>query len=139
MDYEAAIGRILEAAETQSPLACTAVAVHAVMTGVHDPEHLHRLQHLDLLVPDGQPVRIALRFLHGVRLNDRVYGPDLMLLICEQCAKRGLPVWLFPLTREPRRLWRRYLLLSPEFVFRVILNRNHVQPASPPVKDILPG
>ncbi|MCL7406660.1 WecB/TagA/CpsF family glycosyltransferase [Marivivens sp.] len=28
--------------------------------------------------------------------------------------------WLFRLLQEPRRLWRRYLILAPKFVFRVL-------------------
>ena len=37
----------------------------------------------------GQPVRWALKLLHGVSLPDRVYGPTLMLRICEGAAKTG--------------------------------------------------
>ena len=29
--------------------------------------------------------------------------------------------WLFRLSREPRRLWRRYLINGPEFAFLVVL------------------
>lgn len=31
--------------------------------------------------------------------------------------------WLFRLLSEPRRLWRRYLVLAPRFVVLVILER----------------
>jgi exopolysaccharide biosynthesis WecB/TagA/CpsF family protein len=33
-----------------------------------------------------------------VRLPDRVYGPNLTLLVCEAAAKQGLPVYLFGTT-----------------------------------------
>jgi exopolysaccharide biosynthesis WecB/TagA/CpsF family protein len=65
------------------------------MTGVQDPEHAYRLNHLDLVVPDGQPVRWALRWIHGIRLPDRVYGPTLTLKVCEAAAKNHLPVYLY--------------------------------------------
>jgi UDP-N-acetyl-D-mannosaminuronic acid transferase (WecB/TagA/CpsF family) len=31
--------------------------------------------------------------------------------------------WFFRLTQEPRRLWRRYLILNPWFVWLVFLQR----------------
>ncbi|MBI3647141.1 MAG: WecB/TagA/CpsF family glycosyltransferase, partial [Acidobacteriales bacterium] len=34
---------------------------------------------------------------------------------------RGLE-WLFRLLREPRRLWRRYLLFNTEFIFYLFLH-----------------
>jgi N-acetylglucosaminyldiphosphoundecaprenol N-acetyl-beta-D-mannosaminyltransferase len=95
VDYEAAVSRILEAAHARRPLAVGALAVHGVMTGVLDPAQRYRLNAFDLLVPDGQPVRWALRWLHGVRLADRVYGPSLMLAICRRAADEHVPIYLY--------------------------------------------
>ena len=60
-----------------------------------DPEQRFRLNQFDLVVPDGQPVRWALNLLHSANLSDRVYGPTLMLKLCERCAKEGLPIYLY--------------------------------------------
>jgi N-acetylglucosaminyldiphosphoundecaprenol N-acetyl-beta-D-mannosaminyltransferase len=95
VDYEAAVARIVAAARERRPMAVSALAVHGVMTGVLDATHRYRLNHLDLVVPDGQPVRWALNLLHGARLPDRVYGPTLMLKLCEQAACEGLPIYLY--------------------------------------------
>jgi hypothetical protein len=95
LDYEATLGRIIDAAQTQRPLAVAALAVHGVMTGVMDPSHRYRLNHLDIVVPDGQPVRWALNLIHGTRLDDRVYGPILMERLCEAAALDGLPIFLY--------------------------------------------
>lgn len=95
VDYEAAVERIVEAARERKPCSVSALAVHGVMTGVQDPVHRHRLNHLDLVCPDGQPVRWALNRLHGAKLNDRVYGPDLTLKVCERAAQEKLPVYLY--------------------------------------------
>lgn len=95
IDYEAAVAKIIAAAERRERLTVSALAVHGVMTGVRDPVHRVRLNHLDLVVPDGQPVRWALRLLHRVRLRDRVYGPTLMAKVCEAAAARGLSVFLY--------------------------------------------
>jgi N-acetylglucosaminyldiphosphoundecaprenol N-acetyl-beta-D-mannosaminyltransferase len=100
VDYERATARILEAAHAARPLAVSALAVHGVMTGALDPVHARRLNGLDLVVPDGQPVRWALRWLHGRRLPDRVYGPELMLRVTRACAAQGLPIYLYGSTRD---------------------------------------
>ena len=95
VDYDAAVAQIVEAARARRPLAASALAVHGVMTGVLDPAHRHRLNQLDLLVPDGQPVRWAMNLLGGARLRERVYGPTLMLRVCEEAARRALPIYLY--------------------------------------------
>ena len=95
VDYDAAVHKIVDAARARQPLAVSALAVHGVMTGVLDREHRYRLNGLDLIVPDGQPVRWALNQLYGANLSDRVYGPTLMLKTCERAAAEGLPIFLF--------------------------------------------
>jgi exopolysaccharide biosynthesis WecB/TagA/CpsF family protein len=100
VDYAAAVGRIAQAATSRTPLAVSALAVHGLMTGALDPVHRFRLNEFDLLVPDGQPVRWALRWLHKVSLPDRVYGPLLMLRTCERAAADKLPIFLYGSTTE---------------------------------------
>jgi N-acetylglucosaminyldiphosphoundecaprenol N-acetyl-beta-D-mannosaminyltransferase len=95
VDYEAAVDKIIAAAEERRGYAVSALAVHGVMTGVQDPTHGYRLNHLDLVTPDGQPVRWALNMLHGAGLTDRVYGPTLMLKVCAVAASHGLPIYLY--------------------------------------------
>ena len=95
VDYEAATSKIVEAAKARQALGVSALAVHGVMTGVMDDIHRHRLNQLELVVPDGQPVRWALNALHGTKLKDRVYGPNLMLETCKAAAQEGIPIFLF--------------------------------------------
>lgn len=95
IDYEGALQRILTNAQSGTPLSVSALAVHGVMTGVMDSTHRYRLNHFDLICPDGQPVRWALNWLHGAKLADRVYGPNLMLQTCELAAENGLPIFLY--------------------------------------------
>jgi N-acetylglucosaminyldiphosphoundecaprenol N-acetyl-beta-D-mannosaminyltransferase len=95
IDYEAAVARIITAAKQRERLTVSALAVHGVMSGVLDPAHRFRLNHLDLVVPDGQPVRWALKLLHGVGLPDRVYGPTLTRKVCEAAAAQGLSVFFY--------------------------------------------
>jgi exopolysaccharide biosynthesis WecB/TagA/CpsF family protein len=95
IDYESAVDQIVKAAEDKRGFAVTALAVHGVMTGAMDSEQRFRLNQFDLVVPDGQPVRWALNLLHSAHLDERVYGPTLMLELCERCAKEGLPIFLY--------------------------------------------
>jgi len=78
----------------------TALAVHGVMTGALDKEHRFRLNALDMIVPDGMPVRWGLNLIHKAGLPDRVYGPNLMLKICEAAAQQQLPIFLFGTSQE---------------------------------------
>ncbi|MCS6880088.1 MAG: WecB/TagA/CpsF family glycosyltransferase [Oscillochloridaceae bacterium] len=95
VDYEAAVERVLAAARARRSFALSALAVHGVMTGVLDATHRYRLNRLDLVAPDGQPVRWALNVLHHARLPDRVYGPTLTLMVCERAAAEELPVYFY--------------------------------------------
>jgi N-acetylglucosaminyldiphosphoundecaprenol N-acetyl-beta-D-mannosaminyltransferase len=113
VDYEAAVDKIVRAASERRAFAASALAVHGVMTGVDDPTHAYRLNSLDLATADGQPVRWALNLLHHTGLHDRVYGPRLMLRLCERSEMEGIPIYLYgsePLVLErlQESLLRRY-------------------------------
>lgn len=95
MDYDAAVAAVVSAAEQHRPFAVSALAVHGVMTGVLDATHRYRLNHLDLVLPDGQPVRWALNLLHNLGLRDRLYGPTFTLKVCEEAARKGIPIYLY--------------------------------------------
>jgi exopolysaccharide biosynthesis WecB/TagA/CpsF family protein len=95
LDYEAAVEQIIEAAKGRRGFAVSTASVHGVMLGVLNHEHKFRLNHLDLLTPDGQPVRWALKILHGVELADRVCGPKLTPRLCERAEKENLGVYFY--------------------------------------------
>lgn len=95
INYAGAVKRIMQAAADGRPYRVTALAVHGVMTGVQDASHRHRLNAMDLVLPDGQPVRWAVKLLYRVGLPDRVYGPTLMLKLCEEAAEAGLPIYIY--------------------------------------------
>lgn len=95
IDYEAAVERIVAAAAQHRPLAVSALAVHGVITGLSGAEQRWRLNHLDLVVPDGQPVRWALNALHRAGLRERVYGPELTLRVYAAAERHGLGVYLY--------------------------------------------
>ena len=109
---------VIDAARDRRALSVSCSAVHSVMEGALDPEHRHRLNELDLVLPDGQPVRWALGWRHGVKLRNRVYGPDFMLAVCARAADEGIPVFLYgsrneilsPLMENLRRRFPRLVI-----------------------------
>ncbi len=94
------MARVLEAAKSRTALKVTALAVHGVMTGALDPYHRYRLNKLDLVMPDGQPVRWALNWLYGAGLKDRVYGPTFTLKVCEMAARENLNIYFYGSSNE---------------------------------------
>lgn len=100
IDLETAAQRVIEAARAGRVLTLTALAVHGVMTGVASAEQKYRLNHLDIVTPDGQPVRWALRLLYRAPLKQRVYGPDLTLRVCALAEEAGLPVYFYGSTPD---------------------------------------
>lgn len=95
VDYEFAVKKIIEAASLKQSYSVSALAVHGVMTGFLNPIHARRLNGLDLVVPDGQPVRWALHWLHGKDLPDRVYGPNLTLRALKAFSENDLSVYIY--------------------------------------------
>jgi N-acetylglucosaminyldiphosphoundecaprenol N-acetyl-beta-D-mannosaminyltransferase len=72
----------------------TAAAVNLVMSAQEEPETLAAVLAASLAVPDGQPLVWALHALGHARAT-RVYGPDLMLGLCERAARNGTPMYLY--------------------------------------------
>lgn len=98
--YDEALCRVMDRARARRPMAVAHVTVHSLVTARRDPHFLHQLNGLDMATADGQPVRWALNLLHGTRLRERVYGPELMLRLCRQAAGEGVSIYLYGST-EP--------------------------------------
>jgi N-acetylglucosaminyldiphosphoundecaprenol N-acetyl-beta-D-mannosaminyltransferase len=73
---------ILNAVRTRQKGFVAVTGVHGVSEAQNDPEFRHILNSAFLNTPDGMPMTWVGR-LQGFRYIDRVYGPDLMLKICQ--------------------------------------------------------
>jgi N-acetylglucosaminyldiphosphoundecaprenol N-acetyl-beta-D-mannosaminyltransferase len=71
-----------------------ATAVHAIMVAQDDAEMRRALDGSTLTVPDGMPLVWAANAL-GEDLQDRVYGPELMLRYCERSRDKGHRIFLY--------------------------------------------
>jgi len=99
-DYEDATKRILDAGKSKRSYGMSALATHGLMEATHDASFMEVVNGLDLVTPDGQPVRWAMNLLHKTRLGDRVYGPDLTWKVCGAAADAGVGIYLFGSTPE---------------------------------------
>jgi N-acetylglucosaminyldiphosphoundecaprenol N-acetyl-beta-D-mannosaminyltransferase len=68
--------------------------VHMVMEAHDDPTFRDVVDGADLVTPDGMPLVWAL-WAMGVRDAKRVYGPSLMIALCESAERQGIPIGLY--------------------------------------------
>ena len=73
----------------------TALAVHGLIEGYKNAELQQQINSIDLIVPDGQPVRWAMNWLYKTQLKDRVYGPTLTLHLLKAAAEKNIPVYFY--------------------------------------------
>ena len=76
-----------------------ATGAHGVIEAQDDPSFKQVLNEADLNVPDGMSLVKALQRLGAIGAS-RVYGPDLMLHVCNAAAEAGIPIALYGSTRE---------------------------------------
>jgi N-acetylglucosaminyldiphosphoundecaprenol N-acetyl-beta-D-mannosaminyltransferase len=93
-DYERTLDWIDAAVESGHRGYICVAATHTVMAAREDDELRSAVLRADLTVPDGQPLVWALNLL-GHRLDDRVYGPDLMDRACARAVATGQRFYLY--------------------------------------------
>ncbi|MGE5340248.1 MAG: WecB/TagA/CpsF family glycosyltransferase [Candidatus Omnitrophota bacterium] len=103
VDYESASDIIVENASQHQSFGVSALAVHGLVTSVKEKHVGERVKKIDMVVPDGQPVRWALNRFHRVGLTDRVYGPTLTLHVLKKAAQKNLNVYLYGSTESTLR------------------------------------
>lgn len=94
-DYEEAANVIIDHGTGNISFGVSALAVHGLITAYGDPLLKSLVNRIDLVVPDGQPIRWALNNFYNAGLRDRVYGPQLTLKVLEEADREGLSVYLF--------------------------------------------
>lgn len=86
-------------------------SVHGIISAVLDPALRAILNQAWIATPDGMPVVWAMRSF-GVRNQARVYGPTLMLKLCEMAAQRKYSIFLYGATPKVLTELRRNLMES---------------------------
>lgn len=129
-DYDSVVKKILLwAKEKNSRYICVA-NVHTLMEANDSADFQSIVNQADLVTPDGVPVVWMLR-LKGHSLQERVYGPTLMLKTLEVASITGMPVGFYGGTPEILdQLIKRMLIRFP--------NLKVGYSFSPPYRDLSP-
>lgn len=127
--YADATARIMQWAERgESRYVCCA-NVHVVMEAQDSRAYARVLQDASLVTPDGMPL---VWFARAVGHDQtRVYGPDLMLHLCEEAAARGIAIGLFGSTETTLTALEKSL--RARFPKLIIAYRN-----APPFRPLTP-
>jgi N-acetylglucosaminyldiphosphoundecaprenol N-acetyl-beta-D-mannosaminyltransferase len=100
VDYRQAADSIISAAKSHRSFGATALATHGLMEAVADQHLREQINSLDLVTPDGQPVRWAMNALSNTSLPDRVSGPDLVRHVCEMAESEEVGIYLYGSSNE---------------------------------------
>jgi N-acetylglucosaminyldiphosphoundecaprenol N-acetyl-beta-D-mannosaminyltransferase len=84
---------VLQMAENARQGYICAANVHMIMEGYDSPEFQGMVNGADIVTPDGMPLVWMLKGF-GFTGQQRVYGPDLLLCVCEAAEKAGIPIGL---------------------------------------------
>lgn len=90
---------IRQAAQRQS-YGVAALAVHGLMETWNTPALGSKINNIQMIVADGQPVVWALNLLHKAPLKFKVPGPVLVSEVLQQANRQGLNVFLYGSTAD---------------------------------------
>lgn len=94
INFQEMVERLLIHAKSGKPGYVCVSNVHTTMTGFFDPAYRRVTNESTYSVPDGQPVRLAMRLL-GASGQERVRGPSLMKALCDRGRAEGLRHYLY--------------------------------------------
>ena len=109
VDYESASNIIIEEAKNQRSFGVSALAVHGLMESVSNVDLGKVINNIDLIVPDGQPVRWALNSFYKLGMKDRVYGPELTLCVLKKADENALNVYLYGSTEHTLLKFKKFI------------------------------
>lgn len=93
--YDEVVDTLIGAAKVRQGGSADFGAVHVLASAARDPEFRRIINGLDMVAPDGQPVRWAMNFFHKAGLKDRVYGPEVTRRLCQAAAENGVSIYLY--------------------------------------------
>lgn len=99
-NYLEATTVIIEKAKLKQSFGVSALAVHGLIEAYRDNFLKQKVNKIDLVVPDGQPVKWALNFFFKTKMKDRVYGPQLTKYVLKEANEHNLKVFLYGSTEE---------------------------------------
>ncbi len=98
--YDIVVQAIIENALIRKSFGVTSLAVHGLITAKQKIEVKEAVYKINIVTPDGQPIRWALNFFYDLKLKTRVSGPDLVIKVLEKANELGLNIFLYGSTKE---------------------------------------
>jgi exopolysaccharide biosynthesis WecB/TagA/CpsF family protein len=108
-NYVEATEKIISNAISHTSYTVSALAVHGLIEAVRDNEFKGIINGIDLVVPDGQPIRWVLNSFYNLHLKDRVSGPDLTLYVLDKANKNKLSLFLYGSTKDTLERFRSFI------------------------------
>jgi N-acetylglucosaminyldiphosphoundecaprenol N-acetyl-beta-D-mannosaminyltransferase len=108
-NYNEAASIITEKASKNISFGVSALAVHGLVTAYKDHQLKTLVNKIDMVVPDGQPIRWSLNSFYQLGLRDRVYGPKLTLKVLEEANQKSLNVYLYGSTQNTCQKFSEYI------------------------------
>lgn len=99
-DYDSISQRIVYAAKKHKSIGVSALAVHGLMESQNNLKLKKALDKIDIITPDGQPIRWALNAFYKTKLKDRVYGPKLTWEVLKLANNYNLRIYLYGSTEK---------------------------------------
>jgi len=109
LDCEAAAAVIVSHARENHSYGVTALAVHGLMESVYNPALGDKINRIQMIVPDGQPVIWAMNLLHALKLKFKIPGPTLTLSVLRQANVFGLKVYLYGSTEDTLKRFQQHI------------------------------
>ena len=97
---EDAAAVIVDQAAARTSYGVTALAVHGLMESWNTPALGKKINKIQMIVPDGQPVVWALNLFYSLGLSFKIPGPTLTSEVLKQADPRALGVFLYGSTAD---------------------------------------
>lgn len=94
-DYSAASQLIISKALAFESYGVSALAVHGLVESTKNKNFKAKLEKIQLIVPDGQPIKWSLNHFQRAGLKERVAGPILTQFVMQKANKLGLRIYLY--------------------------------------------
>jgi N-acetylglucosaminyldiphosphoundecaprenol N-acetyl-beta-D-mannosaminyltransferase len=99
LPFEVQIATILKWASRHESRVVCAANVHMLTEAYHQPAFATVLEEADLVTPDGMPLVWMMRLM-GVREQDRVAGPDMMLALSRLAPLQNISIFFLGCEKE---------------------------------------
>ena len=109
LSCEEAAGVIVDKARRSQSFGVTALAVHGLVESIREPALAEKINQIDMIVPDGQPVVWALNSLYQLGIPFKLPGPTLTLEVLKQADNYNLKVFLFGSTADTLSKFKQHI------------------------------